>query len=110
MGLKVLLSTSSLDNNNNNNRSLPNPDPSNYSIIRSKQINNFLVIEIQYHDCINYEGRKILLYRTDLNNLLKQKNIDPHFSDNKKYLSPIARFEPIEEGWENAIKLTNLIK
>lgn len=80
----------------------PNPKPNNYDIIRSIVINEYLVIEIKYPDCINFEGKKIMVYRCELKDLVKQKLIDPHFSESKKYYSPIARFEPTNEGWDNA--------
>lgn len=79
---------------------LPNPDPNNYKIVRSEQHGKFLLIEINYPDCTNYEGNKILLYQNiTIKKLLSQKLIDPHFSQNKNYKSPIARFEPTEKGW-----------
>jgi hypothetical protein len=76
-----------------------NPNPANYKILRHKIVGECLVIEIQYKDCINYEGKKILVYLCTLKDLKKQKLIDPHFSDNKKFISPIARFEPTKRGW-----------
>ena len=85
-------------------QSLPNPRPDNYSVIKHKMINGYLVIEILYHDCINYEGRKIMVYECSYSELMKQKFIDPHFCDNKKYISPIARFEPTSRGWNHAEK------
>ena len=85
MGIIKFFSKSSFDNGN---ITLPNPDPANYSIIRSKVIGKHLVIEIKYHDCINYEGHKIMVYECCLNDLIKQKIIDPHFTDNKNYFSP----------------------
>lgn len=39
--------------NNQDTDSLPNPDPENYSILRSETTNNYLIIELQYHDCMN---------------------------------------------------------
>ena len=39
-----------------------------------------------------------------LEDLINQKTIDPHFSDNYKYHSPVARFEPTEEGWEMGVQ------
>jgi len=84
----------------------PNPDPNNYKIIRSYEFNNKLIIEIKYLDCTNYEGHKILYYEDcTLIKLLKQKSIDPHFSENKKFYSPTARFEPTEKGWNIAYNL-----
>ena len=84
----------------------PNPDPNNYKILRSYEFNNNLIVEIKYLDCTNYEGNKILYFEDcTLIKLLKQKSIDPHFSENKKYFSPTARFEPTEKGWNMANKL-----
>jgi len=82
---------------------LPNPNPSNYKILRNKKVMNFLILDIKYHDCTNYEGNKILVFENcTLVELQEQKYIDPHFSENKKYHSPIARFEPTERGWRMA--------
>jgi hypothetical protein len=83
-----------------------NPQPDNYHIINHLEINDFLIVEILYPDCQNYEGRKILMYEnTTLAKLLTQKLIDPHFSTSEKYQSPIARFEPTKRGMMMAIKL-----
>ena len=77
-----------------------NPDPNNYKIIKSVQINDFLLLFVNYPDCTNYEGNKILLFKdTTLKRLKRQKTIDPHFSDNEKFISPIARFAPTVKGW-----------
>jgi hypothetical protein len=81
-----------------------NPDPARYEILKSEIVYNFLVILIHYPNCTNYEGKKVLVFRdVRLADLIKQKLIDPHFSENKKYYSPIARFEPTDVGWDNAI-------
>jgi hypothetical protein len=84
----------------------PNPDPYNW-IINDTFINGswdkniYLLIDITYPDCTNYEGRKIMLYENVTeDDLRKQKTLDPHFSSNKRFHSPIARFEPTKEGWE----------
>lgn len=85
------------------NDNLPNPRPDNYKIIRHKKIDNFLIIEIKYLDCTNYEGKKILVFEGyKVGDLRKQKLIDPHFCENKRFISPIARFEPTERGWNFA--------
>jgi len=88
---------------------LPNPNPNNYTIIRYKSIKHFLVIEIKYHDCTNFEGKKILVFeRCFIDDLPYQEAIDPHFSENKDYFSPIARFEPNDLGWKRACKFCNI--
>ncbi len=83
---------------------LPNPNPANYSVLRCEIIGEYLVLELKYHDCTNYEGRKIMVFNCTFTELLNQRLIDPHFCDNKNYFSPIARFEPTEQGWNNACK------
>lgn len=76
-----------------------NPDPRRYSIISSEQINNFLILEIKYDGCTNYDGRKILVYHNvSISQLLDQGMIDPHFAEDKRYISPVARFVPDEIG------------
>lgn len=91
--------------------SRPNPNPSNYSILRCAEIKNHLVVEVRYYDCVTYEGRKILLYKDCSYSRLKlQSSIDPHFSDAEHMLSPFARFEPTEEGWQAAIFLCGFFK
>jgi len=62
-----------------------------------------LIVGIKYHDCKNFEGKKILVFKNlYIERLEMQKLIDPHFSENKNFHSPIARFEPNDEGLENA--------
>lgn len=94
-----------------NTRNLPNPNPANYTIGDTWQWNNFLIIKIKYHDCINYEGEKVLVYENcTLAQLKKQRLIDPHFCENKNFLSPIARFEPTKKGWNMAVKFVESLK
>ena len=79
------------------------PDPSNWQVIKSEQLGEYLVVMLQYPNCKNYEGKKIMVYRgITLEQLMAQKLIDPHFSDNPKYASPVARFAPTDEGWKMA--------
>jgi len=83
----------------------PNPDPQNFRIGRSLDMDPWFIFEVTYPDCTNYEGKKILVYKnTNIIDIIRQKSMDPHFSDNKKFRSPFARFVPTNEGWEAAIK------
>lgn len=83
-----------------NKNFIPNPDPTNYKIVKHIYINNILLVMINYLDCTNYEGNKILLFENcTIEQLIAQKYIDPHFCDNDEFLSPIARYEPTERGW-----------
>lgn len=87
-------------------RPLPNPNPKNFVILRSQRIGAYLIMEIHYPDCTNYEGHKVLLFKgTTREKLLNQGSIDPHFSNNKRMISPIARFEPTPTGWSMARKV-----
>ena len=79
---------------------LPNPDPKNWKIVQAQQYGKYLLVKINYPDCTNYEGNKILLYEeTAVAHLILQRLVDPHFSNNAIFKSPIARFEPTEKGW-----------
>ncbi len=83
----------------------PNPDPKNYKIKgtityqKKKGAGNFLIVRINYPDCTNFEGNKILVYEdTTIRDLQKQGGIDPHFTNNTKFKAPIARFIPGIKG------------
>ena len=82
-----------------------NPNPANFRIVRTKAIGRFLIVEIHYPDCTNFEGRKVLVYEGVTDSQIQgQKRIDPHFHKNDG-ISPIARFAPTQQGWEYAEKL-----
>jgi hypothetical protein len=110
MGMK-LFSSSTLDNSSGSY--LPGinvPDPSKYTIKFHRQIGKSLVCFINYPDCKNYEGNKILVFNDcALDDLLSQGKIDPHFSNNPIWKSPFARFEPTRNGWDMAVMLAELI-
>ncbi len=80
-----------------------NPDPNNYKILQTKQIGRYIVVMLKYPDCKNYEGKKVMVFKSTLEKLKRQKLIDPHFEpDTNKYIHPIARFKPTKLGWEQA--------
>ena len=86
-----------------------NPDPARYDILDHKVIKNCLILKVNYPDCRNYEGNKILVFaNTTLAALRKQQKIDPHFSENKEYISPVARFSPTDQGWQMACKFCEI--
>ena len=91
----------------------PNPDPKNWKIMQFKHFGyngDFLVVKINYHDCTNYEGNKILLYdNITIDQLKRQKYIDPHFSTEGIYKSPIARFIPTGRGWNMTVSLATAL-
>lgn len=87
-----------------------NPDPSNYEILLTQKIGKSLIVKLKYHDCTNYEGIKILVYHNvSIQEFMGQKLIDPHFSDSKEYISPIARFVPTDEGFNFAIHFCTVL-
>ena len=87
-----------------------NPDPYNWIEVRHRECgSDNLVVWLRYPDCFNYEGNKILVYLdTTWKQLKAQRIIDPHFSSNKRFLSPFARFEPTEAGWDAACVVAEL--
>jgi hypothetical protein len=122
MGLNFLFSSSCGNRDYYNNGvenlvpkvNLPNPNPHNYTIIRDLErviyvknevVDRFLLIEVEYHDCNNYEGRKIMIFNCGLQDLLDQGWIDPHFTDNDSCISPIVRIIPTDNGWDFGVNL-----
>lgn len=86
------------------NKTLPNPNPNNFNIVKIETVNCFTVVIVKYPDCTNYEGVKILVYKDlELSTIVNAKFLDPHFCENKICCSPVARFEPTEQGWNMAI-------
>ena len=90
-------------------RAKGNPDPKNFVVLdrwpsfAGPSANDMLVLKVRYPDCTNFEGNKILVFQgVTMGDLSEQGSMDPHFCDNAKFHSPIARFEPTEEGWRMA--------
>jgi hypothetical protein len=70
------------------------PDPKNFKVLESYQYKHAHVLVVEYPNCTNYEGKKILVRRGEY--ILPEDFIDPHFCDNTRLL--IARFEPSPMG------------
>jgi len=87
-----------------------NPDPKNYKVKRAWEKNGVSVLLVNYPDSENYEGNKILVFEGSVDDILKQGVLDPHFSENGKFFSPFARFEPTDRGWQMAMTLANEFK
>lgn len=79
---------------------LGDPNPMKFKLVREEHVGEYLIAEINYPDCKNYEGNKIVVYH-NLMTLKNYKELDPHFLE--KGVSPVARFEPTEKGWKNAV-------
>lgn len=98
MGVGFRLSSSNYDDSNRVGTTF---SIDNYRVKEYHEKGRYLLVKIHYPDCKNYEGNKILLYKNcNIDQLLRQKSIDPHFSENKEFHSPIARFEPTDAGWK----------
>ena len=76
-----------------------NPIPHRFTIKRAVGYGDYWVrLWVNYPDCFNYGGDKILVYEGHHLEELREGPLDPNFID--EGLSPIARFEPTEKGWE----------
>jgi len=84
-------------------------DPWKYKMLRYCEKNGFLLVELKYDQCTNYEGHKILLFKdVTMIDLFNQKLIDPHFLVDSGYHHPIARFVPTQKGWDMGLKIMDL--
>lgn len=79
-----------------------NPDPAKFTITREEVVDRFLIIEVRYPDCTNFEGNKLLVYKglTSSKQLLELTGgqLDPHFSNSPTQPNVFARFPPTPEG------------
>jgi hypothetical protein len=75
-------------------------DPFNFKITAWYQKGSYLVVKVNYPSAKHYEGNKVLVYDGfSIDELKALKILDPHFLENKSKPTPIARFEPTNEGW-----------
>ena len=86
-----------------------NPNPKKFELIEDWISKNYHLIRVKYIGCTNYEGEKLLLYKTNnyspINITNLENGLDPHFSETG--LSPIARFKPDNLGLEMALSILN---
>ena len=84
-----------------------NPDPKNFLIKLVVEFNGYFVALVEYPNCTNFEGKKIIVFRglKNADELLKATEIDPHFTENSKV---VARFRPTEDGWEDALRFVKM--
>ncbi len=79
-----------------------NPDPKKWEVLRTHETDHYTALLMKYPNCKNREGEKILVFEAKADDILKQKEIDPHFGDGD-LIYPIARFQPNGEGWADAV-------
>ena len=72
---------------------LPNPNPKNFEITDQIVIGNYTILWVNYPDCNNFEGKKILVFEGRITNI--GKTLDPHFCETSRL---VARFVPTGNG------------
>lgn len=85
-----------------------NPDPINYHIVGYCEVCDYVSVIVNYPNCTNFEGNKIMVYKSSIEEIMKMKKLDPHFCDNG-HLSPIARFRPTRDGEIQAVKFMKML-
>jgi len=83
-----------------------NPDPKNFKVAVAYSNGKYTAAKINYPNCTNYEGNKILVLKCVPNALYTACELDPHFCEHQ-HLKPIARFEPTDFGWTLACRLVD---
>ena len=110
MGMNLFSSSSSTGNRDTYvSPPAPEPDAKKFVVLKTEKVNKAIVVMVLYPSCTTYEGKKILVYR-DANEFLTLKNqkfLDPHFVEGS--ISPVARFEPTDNGWYYAISLAGIL-
>ena len=89
------------------------PDSKNYSIEDVVAVGKNVVLKVKYPNCSNcaFEGTKVMVFlNTTLIEVIKWKEIDPHFREQSKSFiatkapSPAARFPSSANGWNDALE------
>ena len=79
-------------------------DPKVIQINDAIRIGNFTIVDVIYEEYINFDGRKILVFK-DFDYLkLFDEHLDPHFLEDNNL---VARFVPTDEGVKMAIQMCN---
>ena len=86
-----------------------NPNKYRFTVKRKLDVGDACVVEMNYQDCFNHDGNKILVYANKdiFKNGLKARCLDPHFLAIGE--SPVARFEPSEMGWKYAVSFARVL-
>lgn len=85
----------------------PNPNPNRFTVKRTEQFGCAIVAEINYPDCTNYEGNKIIVFvGKKIQWIHNSRHIDPHF---EKGSGVFARFVPTPGGWHAACECAKLV-
>ena len=75
----------------------PNPRPDRWTLLQKAEYANGYVLRVKYHDCTNFEGVKVMVYR---GHYTPRRSLDPHFYEGSD--APVARFRPDNDGWSSA--------
>ncbi len=84
----------------------PNPRSDRWTLLDTAAFPCGYVLKVRYHDCTNFEGVKIMVYRGKY--APPRYHLDPHFHEGKD--APIARFRPDSEGWKLACILASSLQ
>lgn len=80
------------------------PIPTMFTVEDVQYLGEYVLVRINYPHCKNWDGDKICLYKTNVWIEVSCSGvIDPHFLPDR--LSPMARFEPSDEGVDLAVRL-----
>ena len=89
-------------------KSLQDPDPAKFKILWLEQRGPYVFATIEYPNCVNYDGLKMLVFKTTKDELQKRILIDPHFDESDPTL--IARVRPTNEGITEAVEAFEALK
>ena len=75
-----------------------NPNPFRFTILDYMTHQGNTLVKINYPDCTNYEGNKLLLIARNITEIRAWNKLDPHFIEGRAN-GMVARFEPTDFGW-----------
>jgi len=75
-----------------------NPNPYHFKVIDSLESCGLYLVEVEYHGCTTFNGRKLILTTIDVS---RAPELDPHLLGNGHFV--VARFEPNDRGRRMAL-------
>jgi len=78
------------------------PNPSVFKIVSIQEFSEYTLVVVDYPNCTNFEGRKVLVMDMSANDIMSMEKLDPHFIEGNNI---IARFVPTKKGIRLAKKI-----
>lgn len=57
------------------------PNPDNYDVLDVQEFGSYKVLLVHYPNCTNFGGKKVIVTKCEMIDLVRLKRLDPHFTE-----------------------------